>query len=66
MAAPFEVCADTFPGGPGARRRRSWEAPQQDLIHHVILLCSPVTRWCRERGQCSATTATKRLLVVLD
>jgi hypothetical protein len=36
---------------------------QQDLIHHVILLCAP---WCHERGHCSAQAATKRLLVVLD
>jgi hypothetical protein len=39
---------------------------QQQLIHHVVLLCRPLAHWRREHGHCCWATANKRLVEVLD
>jgi hypothetical protein len=32
----------------------------------VILLCTPVARWCREHGNCTLQVVTRQLVQVLD
>jgi hypothetical protein len=51
------------------RFRQAWQLfdrQQRDLLAHVVLGFWPVSRWCRERGQCAVTAAMRVLVTALD